>query len=86
MTVPVWEFENAVWELEDIRLVVRANRFEEVEAYDFERAYPGNRTLGSFIDTRIRPLLGDRDFAVIGGRGLLPRGLTHVSRIRQSYG
>lgn len=86
MTVPVWEFENAVWELEGIRLVVRADRFEEVAAYGFESAFPGERDLADLINTRIRPLLGDKDFAVIDGRGQLAQGGTHMSSIRQSYG
>lgn len=43
MTMAVWEFENAVWELGDIGLVVRTGRLEEVQARDFGRAYPGEK-------------------------------------------
>ena len=80
-----WEFEEAVWNLEGIRIVVRAPYGEQVSNYDYERADRGNRTLSIFIATRIKPCVGDHDVMAINGSGQVVHGGTHLETIRRSY-
>ena len=81
----VWEFEETVWVREGIRIVIRADRNEEVEDYHYERAAEENRTLAVFRDTRIQPKVGDRGVEVIDGSGQRVHGARRLRSIRNSY-
>lgn len=50
----VWEFEEAVWKKDTIRIVIRAAANSEVGDYDNKNAAQGNRNITWFLNTRIR--------------------------------
>ena len=81
----VSEFESAVWELEGIRIVIRAGKNEKVDMYWNERRIAGTKTLDRFWNLRIVGKLNGKDFAVFDGYGLQPRGQTLVQTVRASY-
>lgn len=81
----VEEFERAVFELEDIRLVVRAPRSAHVGDYDYERRAAGNASVTEWLDQRIRPLVGTYDVAVLNGDGATPNGRTKLETLRATY-
>ena len=81
----LWDFEEAVWNLEGIRIVVRSPYGEEAEDYTYEKAAKGNQTLAAFIGLRIRPCVGERDVIAINGSGQVVNGGTHLGTIRRSY-
>ena len=86
MQVSVLDFEHSVFELDRIRVVIRATEGSMVEAYPFKRKAPGNMTIGSFINNRIIPFIDDNQFEIIDGAGsLYIHKRRTVSSIRESY-
>lgn len=81
----VWEFEEAVWALERIRIIVRAGWNEEVEDYNYERADGETRTLSIFLDTRVRPKIGERSVGALDGSGQWVHGARQLRNIRNTY-
>ena len=80
-----WEFEEAVWRIDGIRIVIRATANSEVGDYDYQIAAQGNRNITWFLSTRIRSRVGDYEVVVIGGDGKQPHGGSNVQTIRESY-
>ena len=80
------EFEEKVWEIEGVRIVIRANSNEKVEVYDFVNTAPQGNTLTWFLSGRVKPLLADNMKVVtIDGSGKVPNGKTLLSTLRQTY-
>lgn len=84
----VAEFEEAVWRLEGIRIVIRALSYEELpREYDFQNAVNAQHSLTTFRRNRLyQAYIGDREVAVIDGYGTRPNGNTPLQTIRRSYG
>ena len=86
MKVKVYEFEEEVWKLEGVRIVIRANSDEMVELYNFERAADQGRALTWFLNNRVQPCLADNmEVITIDGSGNIPNGNTRLSTLRQTY-
>ena len=82
----VSEFEEAVWNLEGIRIVIRAATNVEVGDYEYVNAAQWNSSLTRLFRNRIEDKLGDNAFVVIDGYGTQPNGRTHLQNVRDSYG
>jgi len=81
----VYDFEQAVWEKEGIRIVVRAPWDDQVQDYDYVNAAQANWRVTQFLENRILPRVGNRQAVVISGFGKHPHGGTHLSGVRDSY-
>ena len=79
-------FEDAVWELEQIRIVIRTGENDVVEDYDYERAAPLNFTIQQLLDRRITTRIGDKEVTVINGGGATAVGQTQLRTVRNTYG
>jgi len=81
----VREFEDAVWAVERVRIVIRSRANSVVDDYDYERAsqdtWRGNQLLGN----RIIPKVGNRDVVVLQGDGEQPHGRVILRTLRASY-
>ena len=82
----VWEFEDAVWATEAIRIVVRASSGTEVGDYDYAYAAAQNLRLSELMRIRIHPLLNDEGVVAIRGNGTRANGHLSLRRLRDSYG
>ena len=82
----VWEFEKKVWELDGVRIVVRASGNAQV--LDYPHANAVSKTMGvtGYLKNRIGPKIAPYDAVVVGGAGDLVHGRTKISRVRESYG
>ena len=86
MKVKVYEFEEEVWKLEGVRIVIRANSNENVQLYNFKRAAPQGNTVTWFLNTRVKPRLANNmEVFTIDGSGNVPNGKTLLSTLRQTY-
>ena len=65
----VHEFEEAVWRVEGIRIVVRADPDEEVGIYHYKKAAPFNRTIQWWLSRRVNTRVSPRGAVVIDGNG-----------------
>ena len=83
----VYEFEEKVWEIERVRIVIRANSNEKVDrVYDFVKAAPQGNTVTWFLNTRVKPRLANNmEVFTIDGSGNVPNGKTLLSTLRQTY-
>jgi hypothetical protein len=81
----VGEFEDAVWNLENVRIVVRASRHEDVDDYDYARQCAATKTVAWWLENRVKPLLGDVGVAVIDGAGERVRRNSKMATVRDSY-
>ena len=82
---PVREFEQTVWRVEGIRIVIRVPRDTQVEAYQYQKAANQNWTLNRLIADRIQPCVNSAEVAVIRGDGNHPGGGILLQNLRASY-
>jgi hypothetical protein len=79
------ELEQAVFDMDEIRVVVRANTGTDLDDYKFVRKAAGSASLTDWLDQRIRPLLRGHEVAVVDGNGVSPHGRTQIEKVRASY-
>ena len=81
----VRDFEQAVFEIEDVAIRIRASLNEEVDDYEYERQASGGTSVTSWLDTRVRPKLRGHQVSVVDGEGHAPHGRTKLERLRATY-
>ncbi len=83
----VKEFEEAVWKVENVRVVVRAaDEKEKVGDYNYQNAANESWSIADWDRKRVRKKLGaKREIIVIDGSGEVPHGGTLLRTIRRSY-
>lgn len=83
--ISVADFEDKVWTLEGVRIVVRAAQGEMVEDYDYSRKAASNSSITDWGNGRVKPLLGGKDYYIVDGSGTRPHGRTKMDTVRDSY-
>ncbi len=83
----VRELEDEVFNKDEIRIVVRLPRIQDVGEYAYERKAADNTTITEWLEQRIMPLLGENRVRVevVDGYGAIPHGNTRLSVVRGSY-
>ena len=84
-TISVAEFEEKVFEKEEIVIRIRAAAYEKVADFGYDRKAAGTQTVNDWKRGRIKPLVGEYQIAVIDGDCTRPHGLTKLATIRRSY-
>jgi hypothetical protein len=79
------DFEQQVWKVENIRIVVRADGNDEVEDYDFKRSADESWTTNEYLKNRIEPRVGSKKVVVIKGNGQKSHGGVKLRNLRASY-
>lgn len=79
------EIEQSVFELDEIRIVVRAAVSAQLGLYDYSRKAAENASISEWLDQRIRPIVQGHGVVVIDGNGNIPHGRTRLSTLRASY-
>lgn len=85
MRVSVSDLEQKIFELEEVRVVIRQKKDGQVPNYNYKRKASATTSITDLIETRIKPIIGDADVVVINGQGLQPHGRTKVETVRNSY-
>ena len=81
----VYEFEQKVFELEGVRIVIRATGAAKLGSYDYVKSYPQSNTVMSWLKTRVFGKTGNLDVVVIDGAGALPNRKMHMATLRDGY-
>ena len=81
----VRDFEETVWKVEGIRIVVRAAENAQVGDYDYTKAASRTFTFQELLDGRIAQLVDPKEVVAINGRGRVVVGQTQLRTIRNSY-
>ncbi len=80
------DLERQIFELEEIRVVIRAPRETKFDSYNYERKAAANSSISDWYNTRLKPILGsDFDAEIISGYGTSPHGRTKIENVRNSY-
>lgn len=81
----VSEFEDKVWEIDRIRLVLRAPENQAVDAYDWQKAADQGLSIKEYIEIRITPKIRGIEAVIIDGDGEEPNRRTLLRTARESY-
>jgi len=81
----VSNFEETVWDVEGIRIVIRALPTLEIGEFDKERASSGQWSVTQWLDSDRLKGIGDHNFVVIAGNGKEPHGKTLLRNLRTTY-
>jgi hypothetical protein len=82
----VVEIEQRIFELEEIRIVIRESMSHDFDlGYDYQKKADKSASITEWIATRVRPIVGNREVVVIDGSGAIPHGRTKLSKLRDSY-
>jgi hypothetical protein len=79
------DFEQQVWDVENIRIVVRADENDEVRDYNYKKSATETWTTKEFLNNRIGPRVGSKKVVVIRGDGKKTRGGVKLHNLRASY-
>lgn len=79
------EFEQAVFDLEEVRIVIRSPRREDLQDYLYDRKAAGNSNIKEWLEQRVMPKINGADVVVVDGTGALPHGRTRMDTLRASY-
>ncbi len=82
----VQEFEEQVWAIEGIRVVVRAPENTQIADYDYQNAATSTFSLTKWIQTRLNQHLNGYEAIVIQGNGEEPHGRNLLKKVRATYG
>lgn len=50
------ELERKIYELEEVRVIIRAGKNDQVQDYDYSRKAATNTSISEWLNTRVRPL------------------------------
>ena len=81
----VAEFEKAVWNLEGIRIVVRASEGTIVGDYKHKNRGAKMDTVSEWRDRRVASCLGDLEFVIVDGNGEHAHGNMKLQTLRETY-
>jgi hypothetical protein len=79
------DLEQAVFELEEVRIIVRARPNTDLGDFDYNRKAAGNTSITEWLEQRIYPLTNEHYVVVVDGSGALPHGRTKMEKLRSSY-
>lgn len=83
--IKVSEFEDQVFELEEVRVVVRAPKGSLVEPYSYEKKAAKGQQTNDWLEARVKTKIGDFEVVIVSGEGLQPHGRTKMETLRDSY-
>lgn len=83
--VNIRDIENKAWSMDGVRIVIRGDENSELEDYNQQNAAQASWSTKKYLDSRIKPLIGDHDVIVLMGDGEQPHGRTLLSSVRDSY-
>ena len=79
------EFEDKVWEVEGIRIVLRCPENQEIGNYDYTNATSQTTSVTDWLRVRVSPKINDIAIEVVAGNGEQPHGRSLVRTVRSSY-
>jgi hypothetical protein len=79
------DFEDKVWEVEGIRIVLRCPENQEVDDYDYTNAISQTTSVTDWLKGRVLPKLNGVQGEVVAGNGEQPHGRSLVRTVRSSY-
>lgn len=79
------DFEEAVLDLEGVRLVLRCPKAQLVRPYNYDRMSANNSTISEWLNARVTDRVDGVEVSVIDGLGGEPVRRMKMSTLRASY-
>lgn len=79
------EIEQAAFDLDEVRIVIRAPMREQLGDYNYARKAAGSATISEWLEQRIFPITGAHGVVVVDGAGSVPHGRTKLENLRAGY-
>lgn len=79
------DLEQAILDLEEVRIVIRAPLNTQFGFYAYARKAAGTTSIAEWLEQRVLPITGGHPVAVVDGQGVSPNRRTRMSTIRASY-
>lgn len=79
------DFEDKVWEVEGVRIVLHAGNNVEVQSYDYKKAADETWRITELGEKRICKHLAGITYSVIQGDGEEPHGRVILRTVRSGY-
>lgn len=83
--VSVSELEEQIFSKEGVRIVIRAGKGVTFNPYNYKNKADARTSITNWYMTRVKPILGDFEGAVVDGNGDIPHGRTSMQSVRDSY-
>ncbi len=84
--VTATDLERQIFELEEIKVVIRTRKNTQLPPYNYSRKAAVNTSITEWYNTRLKPILGDDyDAEIVDGNGNNPHGRTNIETVRNSY-
>lgn len=80
------EIEQTIFDLEEVRITIRAPTNITMGDYIYTRKAAGNASITEWLLQRVIPIIGGYEVVVIDGTGAIPHGRTKMETLRASYG
>lgn len=81
----VAEFEEKIWEIDGIRIVIRMQESAQVDDYGYKNAATANWSTTKWLERRVTPCLRGHEVVVIDGSGGVPHGRTLIQNVKNTY-
>ncbi|WP_276966813.1 hypothetical protein [Metallibacterium scheffleri] len=79
------EFEDKVWAIEGVRIILRTDPDTKVPDYPYKKAADESWRVTELIDKRVAKLINDIPHVVLQGDGEEPHGKVILRTIRKGY-
>ncbi len=79
------DFEDKVWEVEGVRIVLHVGNSAEVKDYEYKKAADESWRVTEFGDKRINKHLDGVTYSMIQGDGEEPHGRVILRTVRSGY-
>jgi len=83
--ISIQDFEDQVWEVEGIRLIIRGGTGDKVEEYNYQNAAQNNWSVTKWLQSRVLPCTNGLEVIVVQGNGEEPHGRTLLRNVKSSY-
>ena len=83
--VHIREYEQAVREIDGVRVVIRAPSWAQVGNFGWANAADRGMSITDYLRVRVNSQVGDYEVTVVDGGGNIVHGRTLVGTVRESY-
>lgn len=79
------ELERQIFELDEVKVVIRAPREQMFQEYKYQKKADKAASVSEWAESRIKPIMEGTEYEIVKGDGSSPHGRTKMETVRSSY-